>query len=326
MPTRFNLSTALSVAKSINFNGVMKRSGYYLYPFYAKDEHIKNIHIVGDANFGNAMIKVANAVCLAKYSGITAISHEIQSFFPNVFTLDNIRITRKNSSTGSLVGEFFNRVSFIEEEMFSSFSNAVEEIASVYLNQDVGNWTSKHKVSNEKSLVIHLRSGDVFNRSNPHPLYGQPPLKFYEAILDKDSYDTLIVVAECEANPVLAALKEIALQRKLDFIFSLNSLFDDLQLIRCCKNIAVSRGTFCPPSILSGKIKSNIYIYDYYGPQWVLGQDEIDYWGLTRKSKRISRLVDLDNDYTASVTNAWKNSSSQRNKLLTRNAFDFTWR
>jgi hypothetical protein len=40
----------------------------------------------------------------------------------------------------------------------------------------------------ERSLLIHIRSGDIFNK-NPHPMYIPPPLSYYLKIIETGNYE-----------------------------------------------------------------------------------------------------------------------------------------
>jgi SAM-dependent methyltransferase len=55
------------------------------------------------------------------------------------------------------------------------------------------------------SLVLHCRGGDIFT-SNPHKLYVQPPLSYYEAILNKNT--SAILIYEDKSNPCVPILLE----------------------------------------------------------------------------------------------------------------------
>ena len=60
-------------------------------------------------------------------------------------------------------------------------------------------------------VAVHIRSGDLFDRPDPHPNFVQPPLAFYTLALShfaearRDAEVTLVY--EDEANPVIPALR-----------------------------------------------------------------------------------------------------------------------
>ena len=135
-------------------------------------------------------------------------------------------------------------------------------------------------------------------------------------------YNHIIIISECTSNPILEKLQAYAKMNLLSFEYKPMSIKQDLVILAHCKNVVLSRGTFCPPAILAGKKKGFLYIYDYYSSNWVLGRDEIKYWNLLRKCNVATRIEELNEKYKLSITDNWKNTDAQRNKLLESNLRD----
>ena len=88
------------------------------------------------------------------------------------------------------------------------------------------------------SLVIHLRSGDVFKPS-PHRAYVQPPLSLYDKIIKTERYKKVIVVTDpSRSNPCLKPLVKkysadvisIDSMRDFGYLMSAQRLNQNLQL------------------------------------------------------------------------------------------------
>ncbi|MEG4492376.1 tetratricopeptide repeat protein [Microcoleus sp. D3_18_C4] len=92
----------------------------------------------------------------------------------------------------------------------------------------------------ERTLVIHIRSGDVFSNFNVHPLYIQPPLSYYQKIIEHGNYQDIVVVTEPDRlNPCIDEL----LIRYNARVQS-NSLEEDVNTILSAKHLVIGQGTF----------------------------------------------------------------------------------
>ena len=95
---------------------------------------------------------------------------------------------------------------------------------------------------NETTLIIYIRSGDLFNKSNVHPKYISAPYYFYKKILEKykNTYKKYILVAEDTINPVIKKL----LKEYPNIEYKKNNLEDDIKIILGASHIISSIGTF----------------------------------------------------------------------------------
>ena len=63
-------------------------------------------------------------------------------------------------------------------------------------------------VANQNDLYINIRSGDIFvNAINRN--YAQPPLCFYQNIIDKNNYDNIFILSNGHENPVVDELLKL---------------------------------------------------------------------------------------------------------------------
>jgi hypothetical protein len=105
----------------------------------------------------------------------------------------------------------------------------------------------------KNSLVMHIRSGDIFDIW-PHPRYVPPPLYYYENIINKNKYDEIIIVSENDTNPIINILKN----KYKNVKFSKRSLLEDINIILSSTNLCLSVGTFIPSLLLLSNNKKNI--------------------------------------------------------------------
>ena len=92
----------------------------------------------------------------------------------------------------------------------------------------------------EKELYIHIRSGDIF-KEKPCPYYGQPPLCFYESIIEKWGFKKVYILTEDTRNPVIGRLIE-----KYNAKLLITDLPQTIGYIVNARNLVLSIGTFLP--------------------------------------------------------------------------------
>ena len=105
------------------------------------------------------------------------------------------------------------------------------------------------------SLVIHIRSGDVFNIS--HSSYSQPPCKFYIEAIKMKNWSNVYLIAENDYNPCVNIVKPYTTSYKKQ------SWEIDLAHLLYAENLVVSHGTiWIAVSFLSKNLKT-LYMCDH---------------------------------------------------------------
>ena len=115
-------------------------------------------------------------------------------------------------------------------------------------------------------LVIHIRTGDIFN-NNWHSLYVQNPLGYFLKI--SEEYEKVLVVSGTEKNnPVLNLLK-----KNPKFSFRSGNFIEDFNLLLNAKNLATSGVSGFPitAAMMSQKLEnfyhSNFYLKEHLNPE-----------------------------------------------------------
>ncbi|SDG18639.1 hypothetical protein [Paraburkholderia phenazinium] len=153
------------------------------------------------------------------------------------------------------------------------------------------------------TVVIHIRSGDIFRGAGAHPDYGQPPLSFYQSVLASIACAKVVVVAEDDANPVIKPLLEYLRQSGSFKVESRigGKLHDDIGTLLKAETLIAGSGTFCEGvSALSRRLKRVITF-----------EREFDTWG------RDDVLVDVVKDRLGAYrdfiySGNWVNAENQR--------------
>ena len=214
--------------------------------FYIKDNN----------NFGNTLIAINNAIFYCEIIGCNKIILKDHNTYrkwliTNPIYIKKINITImigtancKDSNVLCLEGGPFYpnfvkpqiRVQYIKEEFLRNLPDVKTE-------------------SND--LYIHLRGGDAFKE---HPVldYPQPPLCFYEKIINNNKFNNIYIVAMDNKNIIVDAL----LNKYKHIIFQTHDYKYDLSLLIHSYNLAISGSSFAVSAIKFNDNLKDLWEYD----------------------------------------------------------------
>ena len=158
---------------------------------------------------------------------------------------------------------------------------------------------------NESNLVIHVRSGDIYQRENVGN-WGQPPFAYYENIIRSGDWRSVQVVAEDELSPVIAPIMELCARLSIEHRLQSSSLHEDLKVLVSAENLVVGRGSFAPAvAILAPQLKKLFFFEDRFGTPFLDPKVEV------------VRLCDRIGEYRSKVLQGnWRNSPVQRDLMV----------
>ena len=166
-------------------------------------------------------------------------------------------------------------------------------------------------------LYIHIRGGDVF-RVAPVPMYGQPPLCFYERIMKSFKFKNIYIVANDQKNTVFHTL----IKKYPNIIYQKNGLEHDISLLTHAFNIVLSISSFSLSSIKFNDNLKNVYEFDLYRltEKFVLLHHHVYKFDIKYKIYSMKP----SERYRSKMFN-WVYSSKQRGLMLNDNCpYDFT--
>ena len=109
-------------------------------------------------------------------------------------------------------------------------------------------------------LYIYLRGGDIFEIINKSSIsYAQPPLCFYETIVNKFKFRQIRIISENKLNPVL-----ILLEKNHHIKYSKNNIKLDISYLSNSYNIVSSKSSFIVSIIKLNKNLKFVWEYDFY--------------------------------------------------------------
>lgn len=166
---------------------------------------------------------------------------------------------------------YFDKQSDVPKNILN-YEFVVDNIESIFKNQILPNLDFlTDEGSFEDSLIIHIRSGDIFNI--PINSYYQNPINYYEKLIQE--YENVIVVtSEEKNNPVIESLlknKKVKLQS--------SSLKNDFNFLYNAVNLATSGvGTFpIAAALFSKKLKNlhytNLFLEEHLNPKMIINKN-----------------------------------------------------
>lgn len=241
---------------------------------------------------GNNITQIVNAIYFAEYFKIEKIIFPRHKMF-NTCQIELKKYINEKQNDKLYRHDFFSRKKIckyynIDESIFDNVNTKVgdilKKIFKIKYNEVID--------LNDDDLVIHIRSGDVYNKK-PHSGWIQPPLIFYEKIIDSKPWKRIFLICEDNKSPIIKPLLN-----KYDYIhFKLQPLGKDINYILQCKNICFGMGSFIPTLLLMNDHLNTIY-YPSYCYRYVL--DLVSY--------KVKKEYDLPNYIKKGE---WKNTDKQ---------------
>ena len=108
-------------------------------------------------------------------------------------------------------------------------------------------------------LYIHVRSGDIFSSCIQH-FYAQPPLCFYQKILNNFKFNKIILISEQKNNPVINYL----LKQYPQIVYNKNSLKVDLSYLINAYNIVGSISSLVLIVLQLNENVKNVWDFNIY--------------------------------------------------------------
>ncbi len=154
----------------------------------------------------------------------------------------------------------------ISENERKKYIDAIHEFNKEYLYKKL---TINRDINiDDNTLVIHIRTGDIFNDSW-HSLYTQNPLAYFFKISEQFE-KVIIVCGKIHNNPVLEFLK-----KDKRFYIQSGSFQEDFNVMLNAKNLATSGVSGFPISaaLMSQKLEnfyhSNLYLQEHLNPSMI---------------------------------------------------------
>lgn len=262
--------------------------------------------------FGNMSRRLANGGSLALALSIGGLVAPRKIIFHGDIFREGIH--RLGPSTKLYLGEEPSRVSntllvLVHGELLGDRNLEAEHQPSV----DAA-WEALHGIllinDNENPpagdhLVIHIRGGDVFGPRKPRA-YGQPPLSFYQWVLNEKEWTAVTIVHQDLLNPVVEPLLALCSRLNIPATDQMGSIMEDIRALISGHTLVAGRGTFIPAIAGLSRVCSRVYFFE-------------DKCNLVPRRSGIAmvRVIDRDKIFTSSLlSHNWANTPEQRALML----------
>jgi hypothetical protein len=220
---------------------------------------IKIVYIEKSFRFGNSIVMLNNLLFYCEILNITNIYLNIEKHWPiseNV-TMDNLNITLISNKSVN----------------FNYKNICIFDIKSIYFQRIIKPEIRIDKLKNEikknlpkilinpEDLFIHIRSGDIFKyKANNAMNYAQPPLCFYQSILNNFKFRNIYILTIDKSNPII----DLLIGQYKQIILTNNQLSVDLAILLNAYNIAASISSFLTSIIIINDNLKILWEYDNY--------------------------------------------------------------
>ena len=230
----------------------------------AKSQHknlseIKYVFVEKSLRYGNSIVLLNNLLYYCEILNITNIYLNSNQEWPiqNNITLNTLNISlvnNKNINANDKSIAIFHKNYIYYQRIIKP------EIRIDKFKYEIKSNLPK-VIINKKDLYIHIRSGDIFKyKANKSINYAQPPLCFYERILNQFKFRQIYIITENNLNPIINLL----IKKFQTIIVKNNSLKIDIALLMNAYNIVGSISSFSTMIIMFNDHLIKLWEYDLY--------------------------------------------------------------
>jgi hypothetical protein len=223
---------------------------------------------------GNNIIQIINGIYLAR-------KHNLKFEYPHHPIIQKKVFNYRNENTNNDIN-LFDRYYDIDNEYLKEYPSK-EDVHNIIKNDMISliNYNPQNIELTDNDLVIHIRSGDVYYKIGQNfnttkqldmvyktkDMYSQPPLSFYEKIIDETNYDRYFLVAENNMCPIIDILLKKypkiipIMNNSYQKLFHINEqLINDLYYLMEAKNLVLSNSSIVYTIVPFIKNLKKIYV------------------------------------------------------------------
>ena len=276
--------------------------------------NISTIYFYYKGRFGNCIASLNKLIYLCEIIGCKNIilDKKIFWFIQNNLTLANNNININIDEINNIKN--FSQT-YISDNIFYDFYNIKPDIKIDLLRNEIINNLPK-LIINDNDLYIHIRSGDIFNTCPIYP-YAQPPLCFYNNIIQNFKFRRIILLSSDKENPTIPKL----MKRFPNIIYQKNSLSTDISVLISSPNIVSSISSFLISIIQLNYNLRFLWDYNIYNIKQKIRHYHYDFYNYHKNNFTIYRM-EPSLLYKNKMCK-WKNSKIQRKLMIKEKCINF---
>ena len=204
------------------------------------------------SNFGNSHIQINNLIFYCEIVGChKIILNAPKSLIKNPIYIKELNIKIIPGSEVNCKDEFTVCDVHIFDPIYIK-----PQIRTQYLKEEIFRNIPKVNID-PNALYINIRGGDIFH-TIIHDHYAQPPLCFYEKIINSNKFKNIYIISNDGQNIILNAL----MNKYKNIIFKHDNYETDVALIANAYNIVASVSSFFFVAIKLNDNLKNLWEYD----------------------------------------------------------------
>ena len=169
-----------------------------------------------------------------------------------------IEVSEGDDITNYFTEKGFYYMTFLDNFFYyTTYNLRLENRFSIFKDEILKNLPKT--VTNINDLYIHMRGSDIFENSDPEyaPDYAQPPLCFYQKVIESRKFRKIYIISIDKQNPVINEL----IKNNKKIIYKQNKLEKDIAALAFAYNIVGSISSFLISII---KLNNNLkYLWEY---------------------------------------------------------------
>ena len=272
--------------------------------------YIKSIFLSDPGYFGNRMAMLNNIIFYFEILNISNIylNSHYNWFIRKNITTDKINILLISSSKINCNSKKVICISLIHGILLDPLVIKSEMRLILIKNEIQRNLL--HVDIDPNDLYIHFRTGDIFYRKNFASTYAQPPLCFYQNILNNFKFKNIYIISSPHNNnPVINVLiKEFP-----NIINKKNSLEKDISILCHSYNLVASASSFFLMAIKFNDNLKNYWEYDIFKNSHKIMFYHHDFYNIPIKYT-IYKMKPSENYHNEMF--AWRNSKKQNQLMI----------
>ena len=217
---------------------------------------IDTFYMLKNCNFGNCLVTINNLIFYCEIIGC----HRIIFFGQYSLIRRPIYIKELNISiiTYSRVNCEDDSVLCLPYKNWNPYYTGIikPQIRTQYLKEEIMRNIPQVNID-PKALYVNIRGGHIFMRAL-HSHYSQPPLCFYEKVIDNNKFQNIYIISNDRRNVVLDAL----MNKYKNIIFNHIDYKTDVAMLVHAFNVVASVSSFFLSSIKFNDNLENLWEYD----------------------------------------------------------------